>query len=123
MERGEYRRLLEIGERITHALEKQTAAIEEMAKPIEPVELEVQRIGAPVCPNCGKFDPEITTEDESGTGRLSELFILGTCGNCKAPIYCLPESYSMHKDRATLITELENRRQHIETNGGGKVNG
>jgi hypothetical protein len=83
-------------------------ALEKLASDPE-VEIEA---GPPICPSCGAFDPEIVLPDqESARGLMSEVIVQATCGLCKAEIYIVIESYSVHKGGRTATLEIEERKR------------
>lgn len=83
-------------------------ALEKLASDPE-IEIEA---GPPICPHCGKFDPEIQLpEQESARGLMSEVIIVGTCLECKHPIFIVTESYSVHRTSLTATTEIEERKK------------
>jgi hypothetical protein len=88
-------------------LERIAVAVEALA--IDP-EVEINA-GPPICPSCGAFDPMLTLAfQEGGTGKMSELIIDGNC-QCKANVYIVIESYSVHKSSETAIAELKEREK------------
>lgn len=113
----EGRELLEqiggFGERIASALEKLT----------EDPQIEIEA-GPPMCPNCGKFDPEILLPtQEAARGKMSELIVDGNCVECGSPIFIITESYSVHKSRQTAIEEIKQRTEAgFFTEGAGNGN-
>lgn len=83
-------------------------ALEKLATDPE-VEIEV---GPPVCPSCGKLNPDVSLpEQEGGQGPMAEIIVNGACMNCGTPFYIVIESYSMHLKSSTATAEIEARRK------------
>lgn len=100
-ESGPLDALVQTGDRIASALEKLAADPE--------VEIEA---GPPLCPACGKFDPEIILpEQESARGPMSQLVVEGTCGECGHKVFIIIESYSVHQSRMTAVNEIKEREK------------
>lgn len=90
-----------VGDRIATALEKLS----------EDPQVEIEA-GPPICPNCGKFDPEILLPNqEAARGRMSELIVDCACAACGSPIYIITESYSVHRSRTTAVNEIQERTE------------
>lgn len=88
-------------------LERIAAGIEQLA--VDP-EVEI-KAGPPVCPSCNVFDPTVTLPlQEGGTGRMSELVVQAKC-QCGEPLFIVIESYSVHKDGASAVVELQERER------------
>lgn len=76
------------------ALERNAEATEEMLKIANSEQLVTQEPGPPVCPHCGKVDPEITDVSESGgSGFLSGFVIVGETHCCNKTLYAVPFVY------------------------------
>jgi len=80
--------------------------------------------GPPICPHCGKYDPEITTPASDGAhGPLSELAISAQCMNCGSTFVVVIESYSMHRTPDTAIVEINERKERERAgNANGSTN-
>jgi hypothetical protein len=101
--------------RLEQMLDRIALGIEKLAADPE-VEIEV---GPPICPQCGKFNPEILLDPtESARGPMSEVVVTGTCVHCNAYIYIVIESYSVHRSRHTAITEIQEREKAGFFNNG-----
>lgn len=86
-------------ERIANALEKLAADPE--------VEIEV---GPPICPHCGKLDPIVQlAEQEASRGPMSQLIVDGVCTECGHQLFIVIESYSVHRNRTTAGSEINER--------------
>ena len=87
-------------------LERIAVGIESLAE--EP-EIEITA-GPPLCPHCGKFDPEVLTPvQDGGRGPLSHLAIEATCTECSQTLFVVVESYSMHRKRNEAVEEIKER--------------
>ena len=86
-------------------LERMALALESMATDAE-VTVE---FGPPICPHCGKFDPDVATFESQSQGKLSEFVIIAECRHCNQRIYGVVESYSMHENRNSAIQEIQER--------------
>ena len=89
--------------RLEELLQRLVIATEKMAS--DP-EIEIEG-GPPICADCGKMNPivELSPQD-GGRGPLAEIAIEATCTHCGSYLCAIPESYSMHKNRDTALTEL-----------------
>ena len=93
--------LVAVGERIADALEKLASDRE--------VEIEA---GPPLCPSCGKLDPEILLPvQQAARGPLSQVVVEGQCAECHQPIYVVIESYACHRSRVTAEQEMRERER------------
>lgn len=89
-------------------LERIADALEKLASDPE-IEIEA---GPPICPTCGKFDPEIMLDPtEAASGPLSQVIVTGTCNNCHNLVLVVIESYSMHRSRVTAADEIHEREK------------
>lgn len=96
-------------------LERIALGIEKLAEdPI--VEMEV---APPVCPHCGVFNPNVTTSDIGGTGRLAEFHVALTCEECGKPFWGTPVQWSMHLEMSTLRREILERAEYVGHGASG----
>lgn len=91
-------------------------ALEKLAGDV-PESIEYER-GAPFCPACGTFDPNVRTREYDAEGLLSRCAIEAVCLSCNAPIFVVIDSFSMHTDRQAALAELE--QQEGKFNGTAK---
>lgn len=93
-------------------LERIADALEKLASDPE-VEIE---FGYPLCPHCGKMDPEIEVPPQEGTqrGYLSQFFSHLKCMSCGEGFFMVTESYSCHRTLDTVQVEITQRRAGME---------
>lgn len=66
--------------------------------------------GPPVCPTCGKLDPQVVlSEQGAASGPMSQIIVDGDCKECGSHLFIVIESYSVHQSRQTAITEIQER--------------
>jgi len=90
-------------------LERIAVSLEKLA---EDPQIEIEA-GPPMCPNCGKLNPQITIfQEDKAEGQLGEWILEAECHHCNSPIFGWVESWSLHRMRETLIQELQERAEH-----------
>lgn len=79
----------DIEERVVSALERQATASESLLAIAEKEAIEfVNEEQPPVCPHCGKVDPEVTMLLEArASGKLSEFVAQVECHSCNRASY------------------------------------
>jgi hypothetical protein len=103
------------------------AALERLATGVEKLAVDAEfaiEAGPPICPNCGKHDPEIILPNqEQARGPMSQLIVDATCTECAALIFITVESYSVHASRVTAVDEIKERESTGFFKAGGRENG
>ncbi len=44
----------------------------------------------PVCPTCGRMNPNVTVQDKEATGDLASFVIEARCNHCQHVLYAMP---------------------------------
>lgn len=78
--------------RLVLATEKNAEALTTLAD-MAKMDITEQEPEPPTCPRCGKVNFSVVTNDEAGSGPLSEYVIAGACLDCGHTIYAIPVGY------------------------------
>jgi hypothetical protein len=94
-------------DRIEELAVRAVEAIERLAAdPI--VEIEA---GPPVCPACGRFNPEITVRERNSSGPIFGFILEAVCNSCGVKFYAVPETWHMYLRREELALEMQERAE------------
>lgn len=77
-------------DRLIAAVERNAEATEQMLALAKEEQIVMAEPGPPVCPHCGKLDPEVTELDAGGSGQLSDFVMRGETHCCNRILYALP---------------------------------
>jgi hypothetical protein len=77
-------------DRLIAAVERNAEATEQMLTLAKEEQIVMAEPGPPVCPFCGKLDPEVTELGSGGSGKLSEFVIRAETHCCNRILYALP---------------------------------
>jgi hypothetical protein len=94
-------------------LERIAKGIEHLGE--EPV-VEIEA-GPPICPHCGKFNPDVKVNADEGVGPLIEFFVIAQCLECQKTIYALPLQWNIYGSQHELESGVAERSEI--TNGSG----
>jgi NMD protein affecting ribosome stability and mRNA decay len=93
-------------ERVTELLERIAVGVEHLAE--DPV-VEIEA-GPPVCPHCGRFNPEISVREVEAQGPIFEYVLVAHCNNCGQKFYAVPQTWVMFTRREEVEAEMNERR-------------
>lgn len=92
------------------ALERNAEATEKMLAIAEQEQLVMTEPGPPVCPHCGKLDPEITQLEADGSGPLGHFVVVAECHHCNRTFYAIPIGFDTVTTKDLAADVLNQRR-------------
>jgi len=104
---------MEISGRDRSLIERLVVAVEKLS---EDQVLEIES-GPPICPHCDTFAPDVTVEETTGTGPLSEYLVKPTCRSCGNQFYAVPIEWALFTTYQEAEAEVKTRREVFSVNG------
>ena len=89
-ETGRDRKLIERG---IAALERNATATEKMLAIAEQDVQAMAEVGPPVCPHCGRLNPEVTQLSTEGSGPLGDFVMAAEAHCCNRVLYAVPHGW------------------------------
>jgi hypothetical protein len=93
-------------ERAMELLERIAVGVEHLAE--DPV-VEIEA-GPPVCPACGRFNPEISVREQESHGPMFEFVLVAHCTHCTQKFYAVPTAWRNYVRREEVEAEMMERR-------------
>lgn len=68
-------------------------------------------VAPPLCPHCGRFNPEIRSGGTEGRGLMSEYVLVAICQHCEGTFYAMAQGWVSFASPNEAHDEIRRRNQ------------